>query len=214
MALTTEDWVRTHQPRLECAMSDAVSQALRELAVDPVLRVGKLLIEAAQLGASPHAPPAKTTAQAPSTDPAMSVAETSKWTMEGWLRSLPALIGVLAEVLAPPAGQDAFEYARSRLHGEVEQRLVQGNVAQKLTATIREGITDLSRQEAATGEELASKFADTDAFQLDFAETGTFFLGLEGVIGSALMLDGSFLRQIEHEHCTSADSDGAHTWHP
>ena len=33
-----------------------------------------------------------------------------------------------------------------------------------------------------------------------------FFTGLEGMLGAPLMREGSFRKQLEHEHCTSSDS--------
>ena len=33
-----------------------------------------------------------------------------------------------------------------------------------------------------------------------------FFTGLEGMLGAPLMREGSFYKQLEHEHCTSPDS--------
>lgn len=137
-------------------------------------------------------------------------AESNKWTMDGWLRSLPGLIGVLSEVLAPPAGHDAFEYTTSDLHDKVEQLLIDGDATKKLAATICEGIVELSKQEAATGEELASKFKEGAAFELKYADTRFFYGGLEKLIGPALMRQGSFLKQVQYEHCDSEDSAGAH----
>ena len=84
-------------------------------------------------------------------------AVTTAWTIDAWLASLD-LHQAAATALAPPLGQDAFSYAKTRLAGEVECKLKAAKL-EGLLPCIMEGIAALKTQEVATASELNQKFA-------------------------------------------------------
>ena len=88
--------------------------------------------------------------------PAATAAENA-WTIDAWLASLD-LHQAAATALAPPLGQDAFSYAKTRLAGEVECKLKAAKL-EGLLPCIMEGIAALKTQEVATASELNQKFA-------------------------------------------------------
>ena len=108
--------------------------------------------------------------------------QAEQWTVAAWLDSLDLIRTVVASVLVPPAGSNAFQYVRTELDDVLQKKLADAKLEGLLPA-IRAGIGVLSKQRAATGAELASKFqADGEtAFELQYAKLADFFSGLEGV---------------------------------
>ena len=85
-------------------------------------------------------------------------AASSEWTIAGWLDSYSLGNPVVVAALHPPAGTDAFQFAKTTLNGELTTRLEKAKL-QGLEAPIREAIVALAKQKAATGTELNSKFS-------------------------------------------------------
>jgi len=85
-------------------------------------------------------------------------AASSEWTIAAWLDSYSLGNPVVVAALHPPAGTDAFQFAKTALNGELTTRLEKAKL-QGLEAPIREAIVALAKQKAATGTELNSKFS-------------------------------------------------------
>jgi len=137
-------------------------------------------------------------------------AQESGWSMGAWLGSL-ALHEPLGTVLSPPAGTtDVFEFAKNGLADVLDERLAAAK-CEGLAASIRRGLEELREQQAATGEELASKFSSDGeaAFELQYASLASFYRGLDGIIGAATMSGEppTIYGQLEREHCSSMESD-------
>ena len=113
------------------------------------------------------------------------------WDLDAWLASL-SLHHAVAQALAPPAGEEAFSYAKTKLKSEVEVKLKAAKL-EGLLDYIVEGITYLQTQEVATASELNAKFAidGSASVELTYGSLDTFQAGLEGFIGPPLMSIGS-----------------------
>ena len=80
-----------------------------------------------------------------------------------------------------------------------------------LTELIWDGICGLSKQEAATGEELSAKFRMEGGREMSLGALEHFFNGLEALIGPPLMADGSLLLQMKREHHDPRDAEQLYT---
>ena len=147
------------------------------------------------------------------------------WGIDAWLASLD-LHRAVAEALAPPPGQEAFSYAKTKLEGVVESRLKAAKLEGLLPLILR-GIAALQTQDVATAGDLNKKFAidGSGSIELTYGTMETFNAGLEGFIGPPFMSSESaalqkvamplresatteptLLGQMEMEHCESPDS--------
>ena len=130
------------------------------------------------------------------------------WSLRKWLQSL-ALHESVAAAIAIPAGHDAYEFMRALSQGELRRRLHRAGM-QGLADEVAHGLTGLREQLVPTAQAYSAKFVAT-SYEMTFASTKEFFGGLEALIGSPLMLNGSVLSSMDHEHLHSADSHSEFT---
>ena len=137
------------------------------------------------------------------------------WRVQTWLTSLP-LISLVARALLKPlravvgggAGDVAraeFEFARGLGEDDLAALLGAAKLG-GLAPVIAAGLAQLHTQAAATGEELASKFAVSAKFELAFGGLDTFFAGLERMVGPPALIDGSLLKAMAFEHEAAPDA--------
>lgn len=131
-----------------------------------------------------------------------------RWRLESFIDSLP-LGEFIAKHLIPPQGKTPFQFALDAENGlseSLKDRLDAASLG-GLYVPIQEAITKLKKEYIQVSQ-LSSKFLNDDqpALELAPADTARFHRGLESVIGEPKLRDGSVIKQLEHEHCTSEDS--------
>ena len=138
------------------------------------------------------------------------------WRLQTWLAGQSDVAAAVAGSLlsgesVSPTDELTFARQLPCTKEAVLARLQQGDALDKLAACVAAGLSQLKAQRAATGAELSSKFTAEGeaAFELQYAKTGSFFRGLDGIIGPATMYGEprSVYNQLEREHCSSPDSD-------
>lgn len=135
----------------------------------------------------------------------------SSWTMESWLRGfrLHEIVGKSLKATMPD-GADEFEFAKQLTTQGISDLLVAGDgIASKLAPVIGGGLSALREQKAAGGYELNKKFVeDSDAkYEIVFGSLGTFYAGLEQLLGAPMLIQGDLGKTIEHEHCNLKDAE-------
>ena len=91
---------------------------------------------------------------------------------------------------------------------ELRKRLASAGLS-GLAPALAQGLAKLRQQKAATGVALSAKFAaEGDAYkgEMGFASLDGFFGGLESLVGPPLMIGGSLMKQMEHEHSRAPDA--------
>jgi hypothetical protein len=133
-------------------------------------------------------------------------AEDCEWSTTAWLDSLN-LREVVAAAIPVPIGEVPFQVVRALSEACLRAQLSAAGL-EGLLEVIWAGVVELQEQRSATGAELSAKFAaDGEAFkgEMGFGGLDDFFGGLEALIGSPLLLDGSLQAAMEDEHCRRAD---------
>lgn len=143
------------------------------------------------------------------------------WSMGSWLSSLEtgvdkqSLTDLIAKEMQVAAGLEvcgeAAELAfvrslgcESRVDGRAAVlRLLSGDLIEHLVDAVLSGAQELAHARAATANELQSKFLDEAGFTMGFGDIGTFFGGLEQLLGPP---SPQLLETMQHEHCNVADS--------
>ena len=162
--LSKKDYVARHERPLEAAVTLAIKQAVNERAPDPIVRVGEIL-----------------SGQGPTTDPTTN--STAEWTLAAFAASL-GVAGGVAAALVSDSTTNQFELARSFESEEaIAERLSAGSLIEKVARVLWAGVAKLKAAEAATAEQLNTKFAaDGDAFkgEMGFGGTEEFYAGDSG----------------------------------
>ena len=163
-------------------MRFALTQALEEESLDPVARVGQLMLgpqKAAEVATLAHTTEEVTAS--PSYAPPTAGGTTGGWTTKGFVLSLaPEVSDVVASALGVSVdGADEFSALRSLSDETIAARLTEAGLS-GLVPVITKGVGKLREQAAATGAELNSKFSgEQGTFELAFGSTDTFYGGLE-----------------------------------
>ena len=132
------------------------------------------------------------------------------WTTASWLRSQNLHKTIAAALKPDKPGMEQYDFMSKHLtDADLKKRLEAAGLS-GLAAPLCAGLAELREQKASTGVALSNKFAaDGDAYkgEMGFASIDVFFGGLEGLVGPPLMVEGSLMRQMEHEHTRMPDSD-------
>ena len=137
-------------------------------------------------------------------------AEDSIWSLRKWLGSLDLhahLARALSPSLVPESGDVAYRTMSKSVSYEALAARLRHAKLEGLLEPLWGAVRRLREQEAATGAQLASKFAALDGtHSMAFGTLSHFFAGLEGLIGAPALFDGSVERAMHHEHDGCEDS--------
>ena len=203
-----------HKHRLEERLSQAVNAILLERPADPGARLVELLSAELVTAAVPEAVP-----EAAALDPMAAVPEAvpeaaasdpsdpNEWSVTAWVASL-GLGSVLADAVSPPAGgaQAPVDYVKNLTRQRIVAMLRSSRVEDKLADILIEGARKLLTQAAATSAALNAKFAAEASFEMAYGGVELFYSGLDGLLGSPLLVDGSFKTAMEREHTKGDDA--------
>jgi NLR family CARD domain-containing protein 3 len=129
----------------------------------------------------------------------------SVWTARAWVSSL-CLSSRVADALALPAPSEQFDYVRRLTRWRLWWMLQRASLG-GLSGQLWKEVQTLKSQAASTAAELNAKFAASPCtFEMSYGSLDIFYGGLDALIGSPVMKDGSLVRSIEDEHCYQPDS--------
>ena len=130
------------------------------------------------------------------------------WQTAAFIQSLNVSDHIAAALKPPQIGHFAFCKALSR--EDLERRMREARL-EGLTELVWDGLCGLSKQEAATGDELSAKFRMESGREMSLGTLEHFFNGLEALIGPPLMVEGSLLLQMKREHHDPRDAQQLYT---
>ena len=194
--MSDANYLALQSATFEPAIAGALKKTVAERAPNPVARVGELLLQAA-------AP------QPPLTLPKDAPRQGGQWDLLEWTRGagvhrvVAAALQEAAGATKPGAAPDAaLSYLKGiKDRGELQRLLCTGAVVSGLVDLLWGEVQTLQAAGAATGTEIASKFAG--AVEMAYSGLETFFGGLEGVVGAP---DPHLLETMKNEHTEGHDA--------
>lgn len=202
-------YLSLHRDQIERALVQAIVAAVAEPADEPLHKqstVKSLAAESQKHGL----PNAQGRHEADNVDKGREHIS-DLWTYEAWLTSVE-LPRVLADLFKQACRKECgpnrdFEFVRTLPLDRIREMLLTGDALELISRHLAHAADKLSRQSAATGMQLANKFAATEGtFEMAFGATTTFYGGLDNLIGPPVMINGSLKLSMSQEHCASADS--------
>jgi len=173
--MSDEQYLQRHLNVIERYLRSAIADIVRAKPAEPLAGLIESLVR--QKPETPLAPPL-----------CLAAAKKGTWTAAEWISS-PEVSAILAAALLPQPVADELEAVRdlgklggTELHSTLRARLVMGSDA--LASLLAPKISALTTADAASGEELHSKFSEQGAFTLKHLDLNAFFAGLERVIGA------------------------------